>query len=168
MYRYGESISAATFRGFKAAQMKRNPAFDADAVKVTGKNGARVAGDAEIQVDVMGLRNELAALQIQRIAVDVKTELGLGKLFSSTAREIQLASDLLDKVKQDQMDMGTLPKIDEKAELKVTVNDLPAAVAPKHNTLGEALGLTGATPQNLTELAKTLGAIVPINRVREK
>lgn len=164
-YRYGETIKASTFRNYKARRAASNPKWLQE-YDVKAKNGdPLVSKRDELRLDVMGIREQLALLQLQRLAVDVKTEMNMGKLWSGTHREIQLASDLLDKIKTDQQDFGILPKVVE--ETQVTVRDLPGDVAPRHTTLGEALGINTANPAELFAAARKLGNIVPINKERE-
>jgi hypothetical protein len=162
-YRYGEVIASSTFRTRKARMLAQKPA-SVKMSELTGKSGSEIA-DAEHRVDVMKIRNQLAVLQMQRISLDVKTELDLGKLFSSTKGEIDMLNTLLDKIKQDEEDFGLRAKVAD--ETKVTVSDLPAQVAPRHDTLAAALGAGGLDQAQLIKVARELGTIVPIFRARE-
>lgn len=161
-YRYGETISASTFRTKKARIRAQKP-DGVSAQQLTGKSNKEF--DVEHRVDVMKIRNQLAVLQMQRISVDVKTEMDLGKLFSSTKGEIDLLNTLLDKIKADEEDFGIrAPKVEQS---QVTVSDLPAQVAPRHNTLAEALNAGGLDRAQLIAVARSLGTIVPVVRERE-
>lgn len=161
-YRYGEEISASTFRTKKARIRAQKPA-DVKPQQLTGKSAKEF--DVDHRVDVMKIRNQLAVLQMQRISVDVKTEMDLGKLFSSTKGEIDMLNTLLDRIKADEEDYGIRAKAIEQTQ--VTVSDLPATVAPKHATLAAALGAGGLDQAQLIKVARELGSIVPINRTRE-
>jgi hypothetical protein len=162
-YRYGEKIAAATFRTRKSRMMAQKTDW-VTPDHLTGKSNAAIA-DPEHRVDVLKIRHQLAVLQMQRISLDVKTELDLGKLFSSTKGEIDMLSSLLDKIKQDEEDFGLREKVADRAT--VTVQDLPAQVAPRHDTLAAALGAGGLDQAQLINVARELGKIVPIRRVRE-
>lgn len=163
-YRYGETITASAFRTHKARIKAQKP----DWLKpehLTGKERKAVTEDGDHRVDVMKIRHQLAVLQMQRISTDVKTELDLGKLFSSTKGEIELLNSLLDRIKADEEDYGIRQPVATQQE--VTVRDLPADVAPRHQTLADALGAGGLDRAQLIGVARELGKIVPINRTRE-
>lgn len=161
-YRYGEVIAASTFRTLKARKLAQKPEW-LGKEHLKGKSAADF--DIEHRVDVMKIRNQLAVLQMQRISVDVKTEMDLGKLFSSTKGEIDLLNTLLDRIKADEEDFGIrAPKVEQ---AQVTVSDLPAQIAPRHNTLAEALGAGGLDRAQLINVARQLGTIVPVVRARE-
>ena len=162
-YRYGEDIKASTFRGYKAKILAQKPDYVTPDV-LTGKDKQPLAkAGEEVQLDVMDMRQKLAMLQLQRISVDVASELSIGKLFTTTGREIELASKLLDQIKTDQQDFGVLPKVAE--EVKVGINDMPSDIPRKHTTLGEALGLTpDSTPEEKAAAARALGNLIPIRR----
>lgn len=159
-YRYGETISASTFRTYKQRVVAQIPGWVTPAV-LTGKNKAPLmkAGE-EARIDIMDIRQQLILLQLQRVSVDVNTELNLGKLFNTTGREIEMLSKLLNEAKQDQIDFGILPKVAD--EQVVTVNDVPAMVAPRHQTLGEALQLGDISAEDLAAVARSVGKVVPI------
>ncbi|AMM44171.1 hypothetical protein BJD78_gp01 [Arthrobacter phage KellEzio] len=162
-YRYGEDIKASTFRGYKSKILAQKPDWVSPDV-LTGKDKRPlIEGGKEVQLDVMDMRQKLAMLQLQRISVDVATELNLGKLFNSTGREIELAAKLLDQIKEDQQDFGLLPKVAD--EQKVTVNELPSDIPRKHSTLGEALGVgKDSSKEDLAAAARALGDLIPIRR----
>lgn len=163
-YRYGETITASAFRTIKSRIKSQKPDW-LKPEQLTGKNRGAITEDGDHRVDVMKIRHQLAVLQMQRISTDVKTELDLGKLFSSTKGEIELLNVLLDRIKTDEEDYGLRAPIAQQQE--VTVRDLPATVAPRHQTLADALGAGGLDRAQLISVARELGKIVPINRARE-
>jgi hypothetical protein len=162
-YRYGEKIAAATFRTRKSRMLAQKTDW-VTPDHLTGKSNKPIT-DIEHRVDVLKTRHQLAVLQMQRISLDVKTELDLGKLFSSTKGEMDLLNTILDKIKQDEEDFGLREKVADKTQ--VTVADLPATVAPRHDSLAAALGAGGLDQAQLIHVARELGKIVPIRRIRE-
>jgi hypothetical protein len=97
-YRYDEAIPASTFRN----HMRRID--KPDALTVTGKDKQALTGT---EIDVMGVRQQLIMLQIQRLAVDSSHEFQMNKLFTSTREEMKLLSTLLNE-EADQQDYGLL------------------------------------------------------------
>jgi hypothetical protein len=128
-YRYGEEIADSTFRAYKS-RMK---------IEVEQSALATVAGlstDQVTRLDVMTAREELIALQMARIKVDAEHELKMNKLFSSSNREIQLLSTLLDAYKGDQRDFGLLnTPVSETPEQQPTTGGVP-----RYRSLRELFG----------------------------
>lgn len=161
-YRYGEKIASSTFRNFKARKLARDPKW-LDVTYLTDKDGQQIiAKGVEVDLDVMGVRQQLLHLQLQRISIDVAEELGDRKLKDGTAKELRLAMDMLDKVREDQVQYGILPAT--ASVTRFTIDDLPADVAPRHSTLGDALGVGSVPPMDLAKAARTLGELIPITK----
>lgn len=132
LYRYGEEIPASTFRTYKARQK-------IEAIPAPWAKEAEAVLDADAAVDVITTRAQLIALQRDRIAIDVKHERDMTKLFGSTRAEIAALNSLLDAHKADLQDLGLFPKAGER--LTIETPDRPtAADAPKAQTLGALIG----------------------------
>ena len=151
-YRYDEAIPASTFRN----HMRRID--KPDALTVTGKDKVALTGT---EIDVMGVRQQLIMLQIQRLSVDSAHEFQMNKLFTSTREEMKLLSQLLNEAKADQQDYGLLRhRADE---------DLPAVPqadpsnSPRHASLGQLMGLTAG--QSPLAMVEALAQVIPIQHV---
>jgi len=59
----------------------------------------------------------LYLFQLKRISIDAETEEKINKLFSGTAREIQLAADLLVKMLDKKMELGLIDKRPDRLEI---------------------------------------------------
>lgn len=148
-YRYDEAIPASTFRN----HMRRID--KPDALTVTGKNNQALTGT---EIDVMGVRQQLIMLQIQRLGVDSAHEFQMNKLFTSTREELKLLSQLLNEAKQDQHDFGLLKHRADEDLPSVPVAD--AANSPRHATLGQLMGL--APGQDALGVVEALAQVIPI------
>lgn len=109
---FGETISASTFRSYRAR--KDWPARKTAANVRDGENETLPAGwdpraDHDELIDVMHLRNELIRLQQLRVAVAVRGEIRAGVLEPSTRLEITALDKLLEAAKADQQLLGVLP-----------------------------------------------------------
>jgi len=136
-WRCGEDIPASTFRQYKKrmkldVQTSRllNASFDTDAVP-----------------DVLVKRQELIALQTERIAIDAQHERGMGKLFGTTKAEIALLNTLLTDMRTDLVEAGVIG--DSRVEA------VPELDLPRHRTLSEVL------PGDEAEWAKVLHMAMP-------
>jgi hypothetical protein len=136
-WRCGEDIPASTFRQYKKrmkldVQTSRvlNASFDTDAIP-----------------DVLTKRQELIALQTERLAIDAQHERDMRKLFGTTKNEIALLNTLLNELRQDLTDAGVLGEGASQAE--------PEIELPKHRTLADVL------PGDEQGLAEVLHMILP-------
>lgn len=154
-YRYDEKIPASTFRNHMAriekSQDPGNP------LKITGKDATSLQGT---EIDVMGVRQQLIGLQIQRLSVDVKHEFDMNKLFGSTRAEMQLLSTLLNEAKQDQKDYGVIAH--DPAEDLPEVPQPEASNSPRHSSLGSLLGVGPGT--DMLAAAEALAKVIPIGQ----
>lgn len=149
-YRFGERIASTTFRQYKHRR------------KMVNVKPSVLLGDAretEVPpVDVMRVREELVQLQMARIAIDTRHEKSMSKLFSSTSREIDLLSKLLDQVKSDQRDYGILPDL---RPVQAPERDgADPAPPPRARSLGEVLGLVD--PGDVASAAEALAGVIPL------
>ena len=135
-YRYDETIPASTFRNHMRRIEKPH------ALVVTGKDGQALT---DVDTDVLGIRQSLIALQIQRLQVDAKHEFDMNKLFTSTREELKLLSQLLNEAKADQRDFGVIVH-DPKDELPPVPAPEPAN-SPRHASMAELLGLSDGVDQ---------------------
>lgn len=126
-HRFGEQISSASFRRFRARKK----------ITVTPSPFAKVA--VEDALDVVAGRAELIQLQRERIGIDVEHERSMNKLFGSTRGELRLLGDLLTEHLADLQALGLMPRAGDK--LEITAGPAPGE-APKTLTLGELLGTT--------------------------
>lgn len=127
LHRYGEDIPASTFRTYKKRKGIEAPqSFGLDEVEA---------------VDVLSSRAELIRLQKERIGIDVEHERSMGKLFGSTAREIEVLGRLLTEHKVDLQDVGLLPRAGEEITVHRTGPQESDEVLPKSRSLSEALGI---------------------------
>ena len=152
-YRYKEEIPASTFRNhMRRIEKKADPNAR---LAITGKDANHLAGT---EVDVMGVRQQLIVLQIQRLAVDSSHEFTMNKLFTSTREEMKLLSTLLNEAKADQLDYGV-----RTGPIKDELPDVPqpdAGNSPQHTTLA---GLLGVNPGgDLLGAAEALAKVIPI------
>jgi hypothetical protein len=111
-HRYGESISASTFRSYRAKRgwpARKAPANHRDAENETLPAGWDPTADHDGPIDVMHERAELVRLQKLRVALAVGQEVRTGQLEPTTRLEIQALDKLLDGVKADLQLMGMLP-----------------------------------------------------------
>lgn len=136
-WRCGEDIPASTFREYKKklkldVQTSRllNASFDTDAIP-----------------DVLAKRQELIALQTDRIAIDAAHERSMTKLFASTRSEIALLNNLLTDLRHDLESAGILG-----AE---RVAGVPEEELPRARTLAEVFS------GDERELAKVLHMVLP-------
>lgn len=154
-YRFGEQISAEVFR-----QYKHRKGIVSDAQPVLRPKARSTEPDA---IDVAALRQEMVRLQAERIAIDVKHETDMTKLFNTTGREIDLLGRLLDQVKQDQRDFGMLPVTPTKIE--VDAPDLPKETPKAAKSLGDLLGL--ASPESAMAAAEALARVIPFPEAKQ-
>jgi hypothetical protein len=150
-YRYDEKIPASTFRNHMR-RIEKN-ADPSKRLAITDKDKNQLSGT---EVDVMGVRQQLIVLQIQRLAVDSQHEFQMNKLFTSTREEMKLLSSLLNEAKADQMDFGVI-----KHRAGDELPDVPAPTpsnSPRHASLGALMGLEpGQDPLGMVEaLAKVI------------
>lgn len=150
-YRFDEVIPASTFRN----HMRRID--KPEALTVTGKSGAGLTGT---EIDVMGVRQQLIMLQIQRLAVDSAHEFQMNKLFTSTREEMKLLSQLLNEAKADQQDFGVIKH--NPADLLPDVPQPDAGNSPRFASLGQLMGLTPG--QNALDVAEALAKVIPIGQ----
>lgn len=143
-HRFGEDIPSSTFRSYK-----RRAHIEIETSKLLGKEI-----DPDKTADVVATRQELIALQLDRIGIDAKHERDMSKLFSSTGREIELLSKLLDSAKADLQDLGVFPVAAQ--EMHVTSGPGPAD-APKYASLGDVI----SDPSRSEEMAKVLHMVLP-------
>ena len=133
LHRYGEEIPASTFRTYKAKKKIET--------RVTAwKQGEKVI-DREAALDVITRRAELIELQEARIAIDVKHEQQMQKLFGSTRGEIQTLNALLDAHKTDLQDLGLLPKAGEHLTIDGPARQPTPEDAPKARRLSDLIGV---------------------------
>lgn len=137
LYRYGEDIPSRTWRDYiKALE-------GSDLVERSRPEAEKMTlgdHDPDKLVDILALRSEMVALQQQRIVIDVGHERSTKRLFSTTNREIQLLSQLLDAVKGDMQDLGLLPKAGDILNVRHSRGPDPTREAPRYPTLAAALG----------------------------
>jgi hypothetical protein len=79
-------------------------------------------------IDEFDEMEKLYLLQIQRISRDTETEFKINKLFKGTNREIQLATDLLEKMVKLKMELGILDKQPTKMQIDGIVGHIPVEV----------------------------------------
>lgn len=68
---------------------------------------------------------KLYLLQLQRISRDAETEAKINKLFKGTNKEIQLATELLEKMVKLKMELGILHKAPDKMQIEGLVGHFP-------------------------------------------
>lgn len=148
-YRFHEKIPASTFRNHMR-RIEKKAGKPITAGKFTDKDGKPME---TTDVDVMGVRQSLIVMQMQRIGMDFQHEQAMNKLFNTTRQELQLLSSLLTEAKQDQLDFGARVAPDQEP----LIPEGPAS-APKHRSFGELLGL----PPEADELAavERLAAVI--------
>ncbi len=153
-FRYAEDIPAKTFRDYRQRK------------QIQAKLQTEATIDPDALIDIVAERAELIRIQKARIAVDVELEAEMNKLFSTTGKEIERLSELLDQYKGDLQDLGAFPKLGEIVRLGV-----PAApprdpevdgdrVAPRARNLGELLA---TTPDKAAQLARMLHDALPMS-----
>jgi hypothetical protein len=146
-HRYGEDVPASTFRLYRAKYEIKPPDS-----KMRGKEI-----DPDRTHDVVAARQELIALQMERIGIDAQHERDMKKLFGTTSREIALLSGLLTEAKADLQDLGLFPKAGEVVTVKSSGPE-PESL-PKARTLAEAIG--GGAPSEDVGLARVLHMMLP-------
>lgn len=109
---YGETISASTFRSYRAR--KNWPARAIAANVRDGEGESLPAGwdpNAEFDgpLDILHIRAELIRLQQLRVAIAVRNEVAAGELEPTTRLEITALDRLLEAAKADQQLLGMLP-----------------------------------------------------------
>lgn len=165
LVRWGEQIPASTFRSYRSTH-KRRWDVSTSTFNAAAEDAANVL-DPDVLLDIMHERAELIRLQKARIAIDVKHERQMSKLFNSTAREIELLSRLLDQSKADLQDLGLFPKagltVDINAQIGGLQPDLddPGVRSPQAATLGQVLGMADEASQ--MQLARALHDVLPQN-----
>lgn len=152
-YRYDEEIPASTFRNHMARIEKQPDA--GNGLAVTGKNSEKLTGT---EIDVMGVRQQLIMLQIQRLAVDSSHEFQMNKLFTSTREEIKLLGQLLNESKADMKDFGVLAHDPEDQKAPTGAQDGP--VVPRHKSMAELLGVTD--PADVLGVVQGLAQVIPM------
>jgi hypothetical protein len=154
-YRYDEQIPASTFRN----HMRRieKAANTGNRLAVTGKDGAQLAGT---EIDVMGVRQQLIMLQIQRLGVDSAHEFQMNKLFASTKEEMKLLAQLLNEAKADQKDYGLLKHRADEDLPEVPQAD--AGNSPRHASLAQLMGLQAG--QDALGVVEALAKVIPISQ----
>jgi hypothetical protein len=145
-YRYAEDIPASTFRSYKARQK----------IEVKQSGLLSQVMDVDEAPDVIAVRQELIALQIGRIGIDVKHERDMSKLFSTTRGEIALLNSLLTDLKTDLQDAGLMGQATRGEDAVQPAQD--GGVIPRAATLGDLMGLA---PENQTEAARLLHLVLP-------
>lgn len=150
-YRYDEVIPASTFRNHMRKIEKAEP------LAIIGKSGAALG---DLDIDVMGIRQQLITLQVQRLGVDANHEFQMNKLFGSTREEIKLLSTLLNEAKADQRDYGVI--VHDPSEELPPVPVPEAKNSPKHTTVQALLGLESG--QDPLALAEGFAKVININR----
>lgn len=88
---------------------------------------ARLMHPSDDIPDVLQKRIALARVQEERIKQDVKHEMAMGKLFNSTAKEVELHNRLLNDIKKDMQDLGLWPT--REAAPSVQINNAVGAIA---------------------------------------
>lgn len=136
-WRNGEDIPASTFRQYKKRQKLDvqtsrllNSSFDTDAIP-----------------DVLTKRQELIALQTERLAIDAQHERDMRKLFGTTKAEIAMLNTLLNEMRQDLVDAGVMGE--NRAE------SIPEVDLPMHRTLGDVF------QGDESEVAEVLHLLLP-------
>lgn len=76
-------------------------------------------------IDELEELEKLYLLQLKRISGDAETEARIGKLFKGTNKEIQLATELLEKRLKLKMDLGILDRQPEKMQINGLVGHIP-------------------------------------------
>lgn len=150
-HRYKEEIPASTFRNHMARIEKT--ADPSNRLAIKGRDENQLSG---AEIDVMGVRQQLIVLQVERLNVDTKHEFQMSKLFTSTREEMKLLSTLLSEARQDQLDFGVIAATKEDELPPVPVPD--ASNAPKHATLGALLGVGDG--EDLLAAAEKLGQVL--------
>jgi hypothetical protein len=152
-YRYDEQIPASTFRNHMA-RIERAAGTDGS-LAVTGKDKEKLTGT---EIDVMGVRQQLIMLQIQRLAVDSSHEFQMNKLFTSTREEIKLLGQLLNEAKLDQKDYGLLAHDPEDQKAPTGAQD--GQVVPRHKSFGDLLGVSD--PEAVLGMVQGLARVIPM------
>lgn len=150
-YRYKEEIPASTFRNhMRRIEKKADPS---KRLALTAKDQEQLSGS---EVDVMGVRQQMIVLQIQRLGVDTAHEFQMNKLFTSTREELKLLSTLLNEAKADQLDFGVIAAKQEDELPPVPQAD--ASNSPQHATLGSLLG--AGEDADMLAAAEALGKVL--------
>lgn len=76
-------------------------------------------------IDELDELEKLYLLQLQRISRDAETEAKINKLFKGTNKEIQLATELLEKRIKLKMDLGILDKSPHKTQIDGIISHIP-------------------------------------------
>jgi hypothetical protein len=153
--KYGVSLDDSTIRRWRAKrveQLKRiGKLKDWDPPK-RGENDspdaliARLMHPSDDVPDVLQKRVALAKLQEERIRADVKHEMAMGKLFNSTAKEVEMLNKLYTEIKKDMQDLGLWPS--REAAPSVQINNSVGAVA----AAAQAAGGNGGKVEDLPGL----------------
>jgi hypothetical protein len=161
MFRYGEDIPAATIRAYRKSmrlQVTKSPLRPAKDV------------DPEQVIDVVLEQGELIRLQQARIAIDVKHEESMSKLFGGTRMEIRELSTLLKEYKETLQDLGLHPVRGVKLDLTGRMHpgeqpgppdDGRTRFAPKVRTLGQLFEGGTVSPEQEIQLARMLHDVIP-------
>lgn len=70
--------------------------------------------------------------QLRRISKDAETEDKINKLFKSTSKEIELATDILEKMINLKMELGLLNRQPNKTQVEGLIGHIPLPDLPKH------------------------------------
>ena len=76
-------------------------------------------------IDELEELEKLYLLQLRRISGDAETEAKIGKLFKGTNKEIQLATELLEKRLKLKMDLGILDRQPSKMQIDGIIGHIP-------------------------------------------
>lgn len=127
-HRFGEDIPASTIRDYCGKH------------GISSKVAHRFNGvEPDEAVDIIGARADLIGLQIARIQLDWKREQDRGKLLKGTSTEISTLNRILTQHRMDLQAVGLMPVAGQKIELSGVPTEAEVG-APKHRSLGEALG----------------------------
>lgn len=75
-------------------------------------------------IDIVKERARLFKLQKKRIDMEIKTEKKIGKLMSTTNREIQLLNEIMNKLKEDYFELNIMQKAVDRIDVGVDLQNV--------------------------------------------
>lgn len=166
--KYGVTLSDSAIRRWRinrVAQLQRAGKLkDWDPPK-SGANDspdvliARLMHPSDEIPDVLQKRIALAKVQEERIRADVKHEMAMGKLFNSTAKEVEMLNKLYTEIKKDMQDLGLWPSREAAPSVQInnSVGAVAAAAAQQASGNGEGVKeLPGVAQEDIAAMGRRL------------